>query len=512
MVAPGEFAMGQNGKVKLSSVLDQGDDSEVKPLSIEALRDLLDDWKETENDGEEPDEDEEGTGEQITALAFRIQTGATPYADFGVWRPHAADLRRALKFFGYFVGPDGECFKKELAGPASFEEWLCAWRVYCFVMEVLGQANRIRLRRYSDTLKKLDNDYPGLWWIIALADIKMRKSHMERIRRAVVKTHTERVAANLPSDFDPHRPWDVVFREAARSTEYWQREVDKKVVQFTTAQRSRQQIGEPGYGPIRFVQGQLDNGGGQKRSNNGGGGGNGGGGDKGDKKKTQRASQHQRLRAQRDAARASGGAATSTSSTSWAPPPPTGGGGKGKGKGKKGKGRRRQRAEGRGRALLPDGRRGAYLLGLEQGARRVRVAVPQRARPRVHLLPPGAQGLCASVTTQRRTADLRARAGGDGEEHGGQFGLGRRWGGGGCGRGGDFGDGGGRSAGGGGCSGGPGNWWLGDVRIPLDWWDSGTTRRHRRAGESSASHGERRRGSGAGPRQSWSLGGMLWSG
>lgn len=326
MVVPGEFAMGQNGKIKLSSVLDQGDDSEVKPLSIEALRDLLDDWKEAENDGEEPDEDEEGTGEQITALAFRIQTGATPYADFGVWRPHAADLRRTLKFFGYFIGPEGEYFKKELAGPASFEEWLCAWRVYCFVMEVLGQANRVRLRRYSDTIKKLDVDYPGLWWIIALADIKMRKAHMERIRRAVAKKHAERVEAGLSSDFDPRRPWDVVFREAARNTDYWNREVDKKVVQFTTSQRSRAQLVEPGYGPIR-LEGQQHGGGDGQQQKKGGGGA---GGD--DKKLLNKTSQKNRLKKAAAGARAASAAAAAA----WVPPPPAAGRGKGKGKGNKG--------------------------------------------------------------------------------------------------------------------------------------------------------------------------------
>ena len=138
-------------------------DSEVKPLSVVDLRNLLEDWKEEENDGEEPDEDEEATGEQISALAFRIKSLATPYADFGVWRPHASDLGRALKFVGFVQLPTGECLRKELTGPSCCEEWLAAWRVYCFVMEVLGQAQRVRPRRYSDTIKRLDGDYPGLW-------------------------------------------------------------------------------------------------------------------------------------------------------------------------------------------------------------------------------------------------------------------------------------------------------------------------------------------------------------
>ena len=50
-------------------------------------------------------------------------------------------------------------------------------------------------------------------------------------------------------------PWDMVFREAARDNEFWAREVDKKVIQFTTAQKSRHDLSDPGYGDLRFAPG-----------------------------------------------------------------------------------------------------------------------------------------------------------------------------------------------------------------------------------------------------------------
>ena len=122
-------------------------------------------------------------------------------------------------------------------------------------MEVLGAATRTRLKRYSDAIAGLSSDYPEFWWLIAVADIKMRRTHLERIRRRVRGEHLELTSAGLRSPLDLEKPWDLVFREAARDLEYWQKEVDKKVVQFTTAQRSRGQLIEPGFGSLRFAGG-----------------------------------------------------------------------------------------------------------------------------------------------------------------------------------------------------------------------------------------------------------------
>ena len=240
-------------KVKLSTVLDQGDDSEVKPLNVDALRGLIVAWKATYNDGEDPAPNEEATGDQISALSFRLRSGATPYVDFGIWRPHGGAIGRIMKFTAHVAAPGGEFHRKEVTGPSSFAEWENSWRVYAFAMEVLDAASRTRLKRYYDQVQRLANDYPSMWWIIACADIKMRQMHFERIRRRLVKEHADLTAAGLPSDFNPTKPWDLVVREAARDTEYWHSEVDKKVVQYVTSLRSQSQLTDPGCGAIVFA-------------------------------------------------------------------------------------------------------------------------------------------------------------------------------------------------------------------------------------------------------------------
>ncbi len=83
----------------------------------------MEQWKTRQNDGEDPTEDEEATGDQLSALAFRLRAGATPFVDFGVWRPHGDVIGRQLKFAAFVIGLGGEVRRKEVNGPASFGEW-----------------------------------------------------------------------------------------------------------------------------------------------------------------------------------------------------------------------------------------------------------------------------------------------------------------------------------------------------------------------------------------------------
>lgn len=173
-----------------------------------------------------------------------------------MWRPNGSDLGRALKFVAWFLTPSGEYQRKELSGPASFIEWRRSWRVFAFAMEVLRAATRTRLKRYLDTISEMNEDYPQLWWLVACADHKMRKANLERIRRRLAGEHAELTAVGLKSPFNPDMPWDLAFREAARDKDFWHKEVDKKVLQFTTAQRTRLQLTDPGFGTLRFANNQ----------------------------------------------------------------------------------------------------------------------------------------------------------------------------------------------------------------------------------------------------------------
>lgn len=204
----------QERKVKLSLVMDQGDETEVKLLNPANIRTMIADWRELENDGEDPleEEEEEATGDQLTALDYRLKQGAMPFVDFAVWRPFGARFGRLLKFVDYFPQPKEGFVTKEINGPVSFEEWKKSWRVFVFAMVVIGAASRSRLTKYELRIQKLHETYPKFWWIIGLADIRMRSEHLERIRRRLMMAAPAPVPGVVPARgaYDPAKPWDLV--------------------------------------------------------------------------------------------------------------------------------------------------------------------------------------------------------------------------------------------------------------------------------------------------------------
>jgi len=202
-------------------------------------------------------------------------------------------------------------------------------------MEVLGAATRTRLKRYYDCISELNDDFPQLWWIVACADHKMRKAHLERIRRRLATEHADMTRVGLTVLFDPARPWDTVFKEAALDKDFWTREVDKKVLQFTTAQRSRTQLLDPGFGSLRFSTGPK-----RGRTDEDSSGDEGYGGATSMKKKN-RSSQKKR---RRDAGRPAG-------DSGGRPAPAAGGSGGGGGARGKGNGKGSDAKDGKGKFL-----------------------------------------------------------------------------------------------------------------------------------------------------------------
>ena len=242
-------------KVKLSTTMDQGDETEVKPMDPVVLRGLVAEWRELENDGEDPLEEEEATGDQLAALEFRLKEGSTPFVDFAVWRPFGARFGRMVKFLAYVQAPNGGLTTKEINGPASHEEWVKSWRVFSFAMTVLKAASRSRLEKYSLKIAKLNELYPNHWWIIGLADIRMRSEHLERIRRNLARNHAALPAGHIPprGSFDPSKPWDLAFREAARDEQFWTEHVDRRALLFAAQMQSSSQILDEGVGPVSVL-------------------------------------------------------------------------------------------------------------------------------------------------------------------------------------------------------------------------------------------------------------------
>ena len=273
--ATGRSVVGLTGrKVKLANTIDQGDDAEVEAMGSIEVRRLVDKFT-ADNDGVGPEVDEECDGAQLQALKNKLEADIVPYADFAVWRPFGSRLSRALKFQAMiWQHASGTFVAKELPGPSTFDEWERSWRLLSFGMRALGAVTWARLSRYADKIYDFYLKYSDLpgggWWLVAMADIRMRSERMERLRRNLEAQYVELAAKGLPTTFDVTSPWDSVFLAAAIDKEFWDDEVRDKAFFYVAKLKSKGELGDPGH-HVDIVE----TGAGAHKKPGGGGGGRG---------------------------------------------------------------------------------------------------------------------------------------------------------------------------------------------------------------------------------------------
>ena len=239
-------------KVKVASVVDQADDAEVIAMDVTLVRRLQAEYT-AANDGIPPDSDEENDSAQLVALKSKLDADVVPYADFAVYRPFGHRLASAKKFQAHIWKPTESTFViKELPGPPDFREWLRCWKLYTCGLRTLKAVSQQRMAKYRDKIAELDAKYSNLsggggWWLIAMADIRMRSERMERLRQRLEKEDTERRTAGLASNFDQAKPWDSVFLAASVDAEFWDTEVREKAVLYATHIRTRPELEDDGH-------------------------------------------------------------------------------------------------------------------------------------------------------------------------------------------------------------------------------------------------------------------------
>ena len=131
---------------------------------------------------------------------------------------------------------------KEIKGPRTLDEWRAHWRVYSFALRCFGAVDRAWLQQCANLFERLHSDYANLpgggWWIIAVADVRMRSEHVEKLRRKAEQAYE----SNPNSGFDPARPWDWVFALAARDRDFWTAHVKDRAHQYMHHLKSKGDI------------------------------------------------------------------------------------------------------------------------------------------------------------------------------------------------------------------------------------------------------------------------------
>ena len=243
-------------RIRLSKYFDQGLTGKVVPLSdTEAARIKLQ-YERDVNDGVEVPPDKVASGEQLAALRYVVSHGRTPAPEFSVWRPHVGRLARATKYLGYTWTPEGYV-EKELAGPPSFSEWERCWDVFAMAFVALGYGSAGRLRAYKAKVKHLDGELPGLWWLLADAEQRMRKERLPRLRLLVQEGEGAKPGTQLCPTKGPAHLWDLAFQRAAADADWWREHVLDEAFKFRTQLKTAKSILDGGFGTVSVATGST---------------------------------------------------------------------------------------------------------------------------------------------------------------------------------------------------------------------------------------------------------------
>jgi len=230
-------------KISVATVLDRADHTEVEVMSATLIMSLRAQYM-AANYGELASPEEENDTAQLTALKYKLDAGMVPYADFTVYRPEGhrpfRGRRCQMQFQAHIWDPGEETFKTmTVPGPPDLTEWLRCWDLYTCGLKTLKAASGQRMDKYREKIRSLAVKYSNLpwgggWWLIAIADVRMRSERVVQLRQLLEEDDTERRAAGQRSYFDRDKPWDCVFFAAAQDTEFWDTEVREKASAFTT--------------------------------------------------------------------------------------------------------------------------------------------------------------------------------------------------------------------------------------------------------------------------------------
>ena len=238
-------------KVKISTVLDQADDSEVQLKSRAELVKYYENHREIT--GAEPLPEVEPTDIQVAAMEEKVVTrDEAPYADFSILTPFGRRMQKTMKMKSFAFQPDGTWKTAEIPGPPNLQAWQACFKVYRAVLFMLrypagtvvtppvGGGPVGLVTRQPVVVQPHSLEYPECWHLLMPAEDRMRGERFEHLRRGLARAYA---AGKVPVEinYDPARPWDGVFQAAALDHQYWDSNVRRPAVAFLARSRSTPQ-------------------------------------------------------------------------------------------------------------------------------------------------------------------------------------------------------------------------------------------------------------------------------
>ena len=208
------------GMIKMATVIDQGSDREIVPLCQKDVDNYYAIYR--ARMGHDPRPEEDITTEQLSGLKALFVSGAAPYVDLAIWGPFGHRTQRRLKLSGLILGADGVLQHVQFFGPPNVESWTSGFAVFrtgCIMLEEISLST---LALWSALVADYAARYGNtIWALLYQTEVRARSEHLTRTKRAGAAAREQAIAAGGTHLFDPAKPWDWVFREAANDGQFW---------------------------------------------------------------------------------------------------------------------------------------------------------------------------------------------------------------------------------------------------------------------------------------------------
>ena len=223
---PAANASSSSRKLKMSSIASQVDDSEFDMAPEAELMRCFKRYESVFGKGERPEQDQEPTPEQVSAVRCILERGSPPFVDFAVFGPHGHRIMKKVRLSGVNIGRDGQLQTVELYGPPNIIMWEASFNVLMNTLVMLDAVDLGALVTYKQHIVKLHDRYSSRTWpIIYQADNRCRLEHMERTRRILQAAHEEARSNGATTEYDDARPWNLVFKKVVSDDAFWRDQV-----------------------------------------------------------------------------------------------------------------------------------------------------------------------------------------------------------------------------------------------------------------------------------------------
>ena len=235
-------------RIKLKELVDEFNEDECGLLSEVELARCYAVYESVFGKDERPEEEEELTHEQLSALCFLLKQGSIT-VNFNIFGPHGHRTIRRVKLQGQFFSQDGTLHRVELLGPATFEMWLASWHVFSHGLLMLEAVELGRLTAYRKYQERMHRRYgAALWPLQFQVEKRTRDELFPRIKRDGYADYLKEKAAVEQAGhewnknmhpFDPEKPWDYVFWKVMHesSSSWWMQQFELPALRIPTTHK-----------------------------------------------------------------------------------------------------------------------------------------------------------------------------------------------------------------------------------------------------------------------------------